>query len=78
MQIYGDFFSGVASRHAEPNAVSHIQTSWLCTTFLILVTFLNLALIYDIMVMYYFSYFSNFSKFSPYIWHHGHVLLFLF
>ena len=43
------------------------MTSWLRATFLILVTFLNLAIIYDIMATCYISYFSNVSKFSHYI-----------
>ena len=35
------------------------MTSYSCFTFLFLVTFLNLAIIYDIIFMFYISVFSN-------------------
>ena len=38
------------------------MTSWSRVEFLILVTFLNLTLMYDIMVTCWISYFSNISK----------------
>ena len=55
---YISYFSNVSKLY---------MTSWVRATFIILVTFLNLAIIYDIMATCYIYYFSNVSKFSHYI-----------